>query len=328
MKWQISRPDSLARRILVRVCGDHWLNADQVRAELVSADPQEHLVLDISTEGPSLERLGVLQMLRQFCIKTGRSPDTLHIDNWHNMVEPCEFDRLHRPLLSHFFWLSDRWRPSSLISATGHRWFACFVGRLTLPRQRMLWDLYHDHAQHCLLSLMRGPRLHSPSLDRTQDWLQDIDMPTWHAWWANPPLDSLDGHELNDQYRPGHNTNQDILEFYDQFAIEIVAETYTLGEAFFPTEKTLRPLLTGKPCLIYAAPNYLARLQDLGFRTWSRVWDESYDQLEGPQRWCAIKKIIDSLITQPLQALRDSLQSIACHNRNQVIKLADTHRPS
>jgi hypothetical protein len=64
---------------------------------------------------------------------------------------------------------------------------------------------------------------------------------------------------------------------YDQTWFTVVAETndYAVNQL---TEKTARPLLAGRPFVLFGAPNSLAYLRQFGFETFHDVIDESYDQ--------------------------------------------------
>jgi hypothetical protein len=115
-----------------------------------------------------------------------------------------------------------------------------------------------------------------------------------------------------------------LMQHYPRFNVELVCETYTLGETFFPTEKTIRPMVGNKPFVVYGPANYLNNLKQLGFRTFDDVWDESYDQYEGPQRWFSMRGLIDQLAqissTQWTQILQHCAQ-ITQHNRSIVRKI-------
>jgi hypothetical protein len=104
----------------------------------------------------------------------------------------------------------------------------------------------------------------------------------------------------------------------------MVCESYTIGDTFFPTEKTIRPISAGKPMLVYGPKNFLARLRALGFQTYGNCWSENYDQQEGPERWKAIQQIITELINlndfQRAQLL-DQAQNIAIYNRRHLAEL-------
>jgi hypothetical protein len=120
-----------------------------------------------------------------------------------------------------------------------------------------------------------------------------------------------------DQFDPTKNTNASLLEHYHKFFVELCLETMTLGGSFFPTEKIARPIVGLKPFVVYAARNYLANLRRLGFETFGDIWDESYDQFEGPGRWAHMRVVVENILSNPDLVTRCA--DIVDHNR-QVLK--------
>lgn len=59
-----------------------------------------------------------------------------------------------------------------------------------------------------------------------------------------------------------------------------ICETIVYNKEFFVTEKTLKGLISGRPCIIIGCQHFLKNLKELGFKTYSEVLDESYDDLE------------------------------------------------
>jgi hypothetical protein len=181
-------------------------------------------------------------------------------------------------------------------------------------QDRILFSVMRSRAPLPWLSTLPGR-----DLECLEQWIPATDRLQFETWWTSCPIVSIDDHWVSDQYDAAHNTNQDLLAHYHRFDIEIVMETVTVGPAFFPTEKTARPITAAKPMLIYGPRDYLKNLRDLGFRTWHTCWDESYDQLEGPERWQAMR----DLIQQDLQADPE----IAEHNLRNLQLVIDKHQP-
>jgi hypothetical protein len=111
-----------------------------------------------------------------------------------------------------------------------------------------------------------------------------------------------------DSYNNYHN-------IWNKFDIEIVAETDPHSNYWF-TEKTARCIVTGKPFLLLAGNGSLKALQNFGFKTFSDVLDETYDNEVVPTR--RINKMIASLnelYTSPDRDQKiDQLYEIAKHN--------------
>lgn len=70
--------------------------------------------------------------------------------------------------------------------------------------------------------------------------------------------------------------------WYEHTLFDLVAETVFNYPHAYISEKTVRPIVGGRPFVAVAAPNTLAWLQEMGFETFSRWWDESYDQEPDP----------------------------------------------
>lgn len=309
--------------IPVTVTGDHWLNPEQVKTSLVSSNPQESLVLDICAEGPSLWRLGVIDMVLTHCEQARRDPSTVYISRWSNPVESIPFQRTHRSDVSHFYWISGRYCPTAPITCEQGKLWGFFMGRPTVPRLLLLKTLASEG--QALLSRMLGGLL--PGRQGIDLDLQEFGDPAdLIAWYQDCGIGSLDGATIRDQYNPEKNTNKALLDFYDRFHVELVVESYLYGETFFPTEKTVRPLSAGKPFVVMGPRHFLRRLKDQGFRTWGDLWDESYDQLEGRPRLAAIQQLIRDL-HQQRDCILPQISQHSTYNRAILVALADKHRP-
>jgi len=67
----------------------------------------------------------------------------------------------------------------------------------------------------------------------------------------------------------------------------------------FMTEKTFKPIAFYMPFIIVGSPHTLSRLRDLGYKTFSKWWDESYDLASSPgKRFQRITKLILDLSKQ------------------------------
>ena len=104
-------------------------------------------------------------------------------------------------------------------------------------------------------------------------------------------------HQDVDQYTPGATLTDGFVKqterVYKNFLIDIVAETYTSGDCFFVTEKTIRPILLKKPMILMGSKDCLNYLRQMGFRTFGDFWDETYDGYEGRERYLRILDLID-----------------------------------
>jgi hypothetical protein len=64
---------------------------------------------------------------------------------------------------------------------------------------------------------------------------------------------------------------------YEKTYFSIVSETNAESNYLFITEKTLKPIMNLHPFFINGNPGIIAHLKKLGFQTFDKWWDESYD---------------------------------------------------
>lgn len=297
--------------IPVRVCGDYWANRQEVETALNSAPLDQQIILDFCSEGPSMQGLGITQVLSNHCRSTGRNHQTITVKNNPNTIEITPYNNI-TPGPSHFFNMSQHYWTDAVSKTPTAKRFAYFMGRRTYTRGRMLYDLFKEFPNQVLFSVMKT--VNPQWSESAAGWFAESELTEFLTWFDQANLGSLDSHWVRDQFGPGATTNQDLLKFYNQFEIEIVAETYCVGTTFFPTEKTIRPIMAARPFLIQGPKNFLTNLRFMGFKTYSDYWDESYDKLEGPARWQSILATLKTI--QNTQGIDE----VAMYNRNHLTR--------
>ncbi len=118
------------------------------------------------------------------------------------------------------------------------------------------------------------------------------------------------------------------LEWYDNFFLDIVCETFFSGRTFYLTEKIARPILTCSPFLVFGPANFLKNLKKIGFKTFSNFWDETYDDFEGVMRIDAMEKVLYKLSLYSLQDLKllyDKIKPVLDHNYSLYQSLNGDH---
>jgi hypothetical protein len=314
-------------KIEIRVAGDRWMNPDEVAQQIQNCRGEHSLLFTVNSEGPSFYALGIIDVITKNITEIGIPPDQVWIDGWHNMKETIPFKRVYQPKISHFFWMSDSYRHATRLPFADSWPMAFFVGRLTFERSVMLWDVSQRWPSQVLISLMRQSGQLDFSLEHvTTPWIDPDRSQEFMNWIQSSPFESITGHSVRDQYIPDNNTNRDLVAHYDRFSVELVAETYCLGDTFFPTEKIVRPISQGKPVLVYGPRYFLARLRELGFQTWGDIWNESYDELTGHDRWEAIATVADHVITAKTY-LDPKIEIISQHNIRVLNNIIDKYGP-
>lgn len=284
--------------ITVRANGDIWVNLDQVTEQLKTVQPVDWVCFDTGAEGISLVHSGILNFINQW-IKTSKHPAERVVINSPNVYEKTQYQNINRAE-NHFLQLSGHYYTEVPCLDPDATKFGFFVGRHTVERDCIALDIVANYRLHFVMSIMKTAYAVSP-------WSQTI---------RNIP--SIDNMAVRDQYQGQIDTNLSLLQYYDQFQIELVAETMCAGITFFPTEKIFRPITGRRPFLVFGPIHFLNNLRGLGFRTYSECWDESYDQYQGLDRWNRIRHVIDNIISNGYNLTLAT--EIAEHNRKHLIK--------
>lgn len=112
---------------------------------------------------------------------------------------------------------------------------------------------------------------------------------------------------------------------YDNTLFSIVGETSASSDYMFITEKTMKPIMNFHPFFVVGNPFTLKRLRELGFKTFSDVWDESYDnELDMKLRVGMIVEEVKKLCDMNLSELQEYLQkikNICIYNREHLVNL-------
>jgi len=125
-----------------------------------------------------------------------------------------------------------------------------------------------------------------------------------------------------DVYIPNNNApsvTEQLIKSYLECFCAIINETRFAQPTANFSEKTLIPLSVGVPFILVAPPYTLEYVQKLGFKTFSKWWDESYDQKENhTDRMLQIFEIIDfinSKSVDELRSMRTEMQEVLEHNK-------------
>jgi hypothetical protein len=115
--------------------------------------------------------------------------------------------------------------------------------------------------------------------------------------------------------------------YYQQSLVSIVTETNFYDREVSLTEKSFKPTKEKHPFIIAGVRGVLKGMHDLGFRTFSEFWDESYDDIvDDGTRMNKIMEIIGQIGTwTPEQVLdfKRRVKPILEHNYN-IIRTAST----
>ena len=332
---------------------DYWIRQQEFCDAFRSVPTTDDVVIHVKFEGLSLTHSLVTQAVQKIIQEIGRNPSTVYIYSPNSM----RTDAVWKNLFWKQFRVSDEfsrsktyWCDSPAIEQDFKPW-ALFVGRRTTPRLLALYDICGDPVlkNNFLLSAMNHPSPDSELIfdrpdkiyDKIDDWVATtvenkiqriMHHHNFRIFCKNLPVESIDNYSIVDQYSDvmdGENCNPDpsksLIKLGGKYLFELTFETMTRGFTFTPSEKTVRTIVAEKPMVVYAPRNFLENLQNLGFKTWNNLWDESYDQLEGPERYHAIMKLVREVCNWPqdqqIEAYQQS-REICIHNRLLLSKLS------
>ena len=324
----------MSETIVLEFSGDCWNNPTQFQTQLNQVPPGESVVLDMRSEGPSLQALGVCDVIDTWLRNRKQSPESVQLLRWSNPVEFVPYRLIKCSNPSHFFFMSKNyWIDAEPVfdQNSNINLFGLFIGRMTHARAVILYQSCVTR-KDIFVSKMASPGPYpwqvntqdEIDLDQLSEWLSTNRQYRMFEWYDRYPVPSVDQMAVRDQFTTPESyadTNRSLLNHYGRFAIEIVCETYTMGNTFFPTEKTIRPIMACKPVLVYGPRYFLARLRTMGFRTYSDLWDESYDFYQGPERWRMIQEVMQSISEKTpgeQQQLLAKAHAIALHNRQRL----------
>lgn len=276
---------------------DQLINRDDF-VDFLKYTPQDvDIVLSTSMEGPSLAQCGVVKLL----LDSDRDLTKIKVDT-PNTVEQLPIEYLSKPTWSHWFRYCRQIADIRTYRSTGQSQarLGCFIGRKNLDRLAILYWLSRRYK--CFLSSLREDRIHYDHRPDLEEWVDN--RWSFESWVQAFNIPCIDNYSVQDQYQ-GLDFNHapdkflhvqlNMLNWYNSFDIELVCETFVRGDTYFPTEKTVRPIMGAKPMLIYGPKNFLARLREQGFKTWDGIWSEEYDKYEGIERWNLMKPIINQM---------------------------------
>lgn len=119
----------------------------------------------------------------------------------------------------------------------------------------------------------------------------------------------------------------ELKENYTQTYFSIVTETLFYRVGNYISEKTWKPIAHLHPFVIIGRPGTLKYLKELGFKTFSDFWDESYDDIEvNSDRFEAAYKVITELLNKTSAEwddLYEKLLPILEWNRNVLLNVTE-----
>ncbi len=115
------------------------------------------------------------------------------------------------------------------------------------------------------------------------------------------------------------------FELYNKTFVSVVTETMSNNEMVFLTEKIWTPIIAGHPFMVVSSAGYLKKLKELGFKTYDKWFDESYDSLSSLYDRCEVViknlKKYSELNNEELKSIRQEMESVANYNKEHLKQL-------
>lgn len=279
---------------------DKIWNLQELIAYLVA---QQNKVVDIIIypEAVCLEYIGLYKILDQFSFKSVN----IYTQN------PFEYSSKYNLVKTANHWI----KKQETIDTKLHNWnlnkkFFCLFGRPTAARLGIAGYLNSHYKEQSLIHFsanLEVDNLIQFELDKLLSYRTNSIYEAGQIINSLPILlSSPDRYTFNQ----GYYFDDPLTNFYQDILIDIVVESHVIGNTFFPTEKTFRPMWLKKPFIIFASRDYLVYLRQMGFRTFNDFWDEDYDGYEATDRFKKILKLLDALAKKSIKELESMYRNM------------------
>lgn len=114
---------------------------------------------------------------------------------------------------------------------------------------------------------------------------------------------------------------------YQRTYYSILTETLGTGGGFFMSEKSIKALYAKRIFVLFGNQHHLARLRDLGFKTFGAVINESYDEnpLDFERFDQALQQVVHLSRLDPVQ-VQEQLRPILDHNHTRLLEIVGEAR--
>lgn len=295
---------------------------DRVILDLTNAMYQDHdLLVYLNNEGPCATSLGLYAMLDNLCDRYQYSKNRIKIYTCNLIEKHNEYIIVPIAPTKHIDELQNMLMQESIpiknIDST-IKHFGNFIGHSSRARLAIASYLYSNYRDKCFQTFHT-----TPTNEKHREFIGLEDM-----WLNNYKITHIDNavdflKQTPMKYDPVddgpilHMKMYGILGAYSDVFLDIVCNTYINGRTFYMDEKLWRPIITRTPFIVHGPRNFIKNLQELGFQTFNRWWDEGYSEDPPDCQAFAIIEIIDKLAKysiDDLSVMYQEMQPILDHN--------------
>ena len=192
----------------------------------------------------------------------------------------------------------------------GVSWFWFYMRQKHLAKSYM-FD--HTYKKFDFLYLNKFPREHRKKMFQRVEHLLVNSLYT--NWEKNIKLGVEYELPWAQEY-PILGRDQDIFEKpYNHTKYSLVSETNDTHDEIFMTEKIWKPIIAEQPFVVHGNYLYLQKLREMGFKTFSNYFDESYDlELNADKRIDKIVNTCQDLLSKNWKDIYLQTQKLRQHN--------------
>ena len=198
-----------------------------------------------------------------------------------------------------------------------HRYISMAQGVSRHHRYAMTYQLYKNNLlEHGAVSCSAYENFHYNTRPGTTDEymskLENFEQTVFDSFKQSLP------HTIDNQTNL-HQEGNDESHLFENVFVNLVNETHQPDNTVFITEKTYRSINYCRPFVINGDKGSLAYLKEMGFRTFDKFWDESYDMDDDHTKITKISNIVEyicDLDTQELLTLYEEMLPTLEHNYN------------
>lgn len=314
----------------LRVVDSHVYNFDANVVDIIyGLQNYDRVILDLMGESPDFKELGIQDTIEKIIstygieygrivLKTGNMIETttlvkVETENKILRTEKFNFDKTHMQV------------PEPNKGIQKH--FGIFIGRGNYARLGLASYLDYFYSDLTVMSYHCEPR---DAFHKSHIGLNEL----LHHFGVKHPVSKsalnfitkvpvVDELQFDYPITNDYAFKSDIINMYNKIFADVVCETMFSGDTFgMWTEKTKRPVLLKTPFIVFGPRGYLNNLNKMGYKTFGRWWNESYDYSEGFQRIVEITQIIDRIAKMQLSEIKsmyDDMSEVLNYNRELAI---------
>ena len=208
--------------------------------------------------------------------------------------------------------LFPKYEESQMVWDGGVTWFWFYMFQ---KHNDTLFDVEHSNKTYDFLYLNKQKRPHRKMLfDRMyKKHLLDGSLFSFHQYSDDTKFFLPRKYETNYPFK-GQDYEMD-LRIYEDSKYSLIAETNDNNDDIFMTEKIWKPIIAKHIFVVHGNYLYLQKLKELGFKTFSKYFDESYDiEIDRYKRIDKIVQLCNDLLRMNWKDLYLQTQSIRQHN--------------